>query len=52
VLPDDVKAVACEVLAHRLTLSAESELEGLSAKHIIETLLQKVEAPKGITANE
>jgi MoxR-like ATPase len=52
VLPDDVKAVACEVLAHRLTLSAESELEGLSAKHIIETLIQKVEAPKGITANE
>jgi MoxR-like ATPase len=52
VLPDDVKAVACEVLAHRLTLSAESELEGLSAKHIIETLIQKVEAPKGITADE
>jgi MoxR-like ATPase len=52
VLPDDVKAVACEVLAHRLTLSAESELEGLSAKHIIETLIQKVEAPKGITAGE
>jgi len=52
VLPDDVKGVACEVLAHRLTLSAESELEGLSAKHIIETLIQKVEAPKGITANE
>jgi MoxR-like ATPase len=52
VLPDDVKAVACEVLAHRLTLSAESELEGLSAKHIIESLLKKVEAPKGITANE
>ncbi|MCL1959621.1 MAG: MoxR family ATPase [Spirochaetes bacterium] len=52
VLPDDVKAVACEVLAHRLTLSAESELEGVSAKHIIETLIQKVEAPKGITANE
>jgi MoxR-like ATPase len=52
VLPDDVKAVACEVLAHRLTLSAESELEGVGAKHIIETLIQKVEAPKGITANE
>jgi len=52
VLPDDVKAIACEVLAHRLTLSAESELEGLSGKHIIESLLKKVEAPKGITSDE
>jgi MoxR-like ATPase len=51
-LPDDVKALATVVLAHRLTLSAESELEGLSAKHVIENLVQKIEAPKGITANE
>jgi len=49
VLPDDVKAVSIEVLAHRLTLSAESELEGLNAKRIIENLLTKIEAPRGIT---
>jgi MoxR-like ATPase len=49
VLPDDVKALASVVLAHRLTLSAESELEGLSAKRIIENLLSKIEAPRGIT---
>jgi MoxR-like ATPase len=49
VLPDDVKALASVVLAHRLTISAESELEGLSAKRIIESLLQKIEAPKGIS---
>jgi MoxR-like ATPase len=48
VLPDDVKALAVEVLAHRLTLSTESELEGLSARRLIENLLSKVEAPKGI----
>jgi len=48
VLPDDVKAVATEVLAHRLTLSAESELEGLNAKRIIESIVSKIEAPKGI----
>ena len=48
VLPDDVKAIAAEVLAHRLTLSAESELEGLSARRIIENLLKKTEAPRGI----
>jgi len=51
VLPDDVKALAAEVLAHRLTLSAESELEGLSARKIIENLLAKIEAPRGITDN-
>jgi MoxR-like ATPase len=49
VLPDDVKALAIPVLAHRLTLSAESELEGLSGGRIIEALLAKTEAPRGIT---
>jgi MoxR-like ATPase len=46
VLPDDVKALALPVLAHRLTLSAESELEGLSAEHVIEDLLSKTETPR------
>jgi MoxR-like ATPase len=49
VLPDDIKAIATEVLAHRLTLSAESELEGLSEKRVIENIMSKIEAPKGIT---
>ncbi|MCL2764270.1 MAG: MoxR family ATPase [Treponema sp.] len=48
VLPDDVKALAAEVLAHRLTLSAESELEGLRAAQVIENLIKKIEAPRGI----
>jgi MoxR-like ATPase len=51
-LPDDVKALAAVVLAHRLTLSVESELEGINAKQIIENLVQKIEAPRGITGNE
>ncbi|MDR2964801.1 MAG: MoxR family ATPase [Treponema sp.] len=51
-LPDDVKAVASVVLAHRLTLSAESELEGLSTNYVIENIIQKIEAPKGITNEE
>ena len=49
VLPDDVKALAVPVLAHRLTLSAESELEGTGGARIVETLLAKTEAPRGIT---
>ncbi|MCL2230550.1 MAG: MoxR family ATPase [Treponema sp.] len=52
VLPDDIKALTSVVLAHRLTLSAESELEGLQAKQIIENLLQKIEAPKGINEQD
>jgi len=48
-LPDDVKALAVPVLAHRLTLSAESELEGTGSQRIIEALLAKTEAPRGIT---
>ena len=50
-LPDDVKALAAAVLAHRLTLSVESELEGTNANNIIESLVKKIEAPKGITGN-
>ncbi len=46
VLPDDIKAVASPVLAHRLTLSAESELEGLNEIRIIENIIAKTEAPR------
>jgi MoxR-like ATPase len=49
-LPDDVKALAAPVLAHRLSLSAESELEGLSGEQIIGALLAKTEAPRGAGA--
>jgi MoxR-like ATPase len=51
VLPDDVKALAVPVLAHRLTLSAESELEGISGSRIIDALLAKTEAPRGISGD-
>ena len=51
VLPDDVKLAAPDVLSHRLTLSAESELEGKSARRIIQNIIAKTEAPKGITDN-
>ncbi|MCL2293588.1 MAG: MoxR family ATPase [Spirochaetes bacterium] len=45
VLPDDIKAMALPVLAHRVTLSAESELEGLTEARIIENIIAKTEAP-------
>jgi MoxR-like ATPase len=46
IIPDDIKALAIPVLAHRLTLSAEGELEGLSEINIVESILAAVEAPR------
>jgi MoxR-like ATPase len=46
VIPDDIKALAVPVLMHRITLSAESELEGLDEIRAIETLVSKTEAPR------
>ena len=40
VIPDDVKAVAPKVLAHRVILSAESELEGVSSDKVIDDILR------------
>ncbi|MDR1315535.1 MAG: MoxR family ATPase [Spirochaetales bacterium] len=46
VLPDDVQALAVPVLAHRLTPSAESELEGLSEVRIVESITARTQAPQ------
>jgi MoxR-like ATPase len=46
IIPDDIKALAVPVLAHRLTLSAEGELEGLTESSILEKILSTVEAPR------
>ncbi len=39
--PDDIKAVAVEVLAHRLALKAEAELDGMTGRLLIESLLHR-----------
>lgn len=45
VIPEDIKAVAHEVLRHRLLISFEAEAEGLTPDSIIDQILQKVEIP-------
>ena len=45
VSPDDVKAVAYDVLRHRLHLTYEAEADGIHVENIIEKLLQRVPAP-------
>lgn len=48
VIPDDVKIATKKVITHRLILTVDAELEGISATSIVEDLLEEdVEAPKG-----
>ena len=46
VTPDDIKAAALPVLRHRVTLSPETELEGLSADRMLTNLLEQTAAPR------
>ncbi|MGA1873739.1 MAG: AAA family ATPase [Thermoplasmatota archaeon] len=46
VIPDDVKKVARKMLPHRLTLSLDSELEGVSQMKVVEDILSRVEVVK------
>ncbi len=46
VLPDDIKSVALPVLRHRVVLSPESEVEGLSESTVISRILSRTEAPR------
>jgi MoxR-like ATPase len=45
VIPEDVRAVAHDVLRHRLGLSYEAEAANVTAEEIISTILNKVEVP-------
>jgi MoxR-like ATPase len=46
VTPDDIKAMAVPVLEHRLILRPEFEIEGLSAREVIQTILQQIAVPR------
>ncbi len=45
VIPEDVKAVAYDILRHRIILSFEAEAEEVTTEKIIEDVLNKVEIP-------
>jgi MoxR-like ATPase len=45
VIPEDVKAVACEVLRHRLILTYHAEAEHISADDIIRKIVATVPSP-------
>lgn len=46
ITPDDIKGVALPVLRHRVGLAPEMELEGYSTDQIIQSVLEKIEAPR------
>lgn len=46
VLPDDVQAIAVDVLAHRVILTTDARVQGISDRTVIEELLQKVPVPR------
>ena len=41
-IPDDIKALAVPVLAHRLVLTPEAEMEGVARETVIEAALEQV----------
>jgi len=49
VLPDDVKALAPAVLAHRLLLNGRQTAEPEAARRVVESILREVPVPLGAT---
>lgn len=45
VIPDDIRAVAMDVLRHRIGLTYEAEAEDMRIEQIIEQIIQRVEVP-------
>ena len=46
VLPDDVKALAASVLAHRVLLSAEAEMDGETSVEMVKKIINNIELPR------
>lgn len=46
ITPDDVKALVPAVIAHRITLSPEAEMEGLALEDLLKRIFDQVEVPR------
>lgn len=46
VLPDDVKSVVIPVMRHRISLTPDMQISGLSADNVLQQLLETIEAPR------
>jgi len=45
-IPDDVKYLIVHALQHRIVLSPSAEIEGRSARQVLENILNQIEAPR------
>lgn len=45
VVPEDVKAIACEVLRHRIILTYQAEADGVTTDSVVSQVLQNVPVP-------
>jgi MoxR-like ATPase len=46
VTPEDIKKVAAPVLAHRIMLTPEREMEGLTAEQVVKQIVDSIEIPR------
>jgi len=46
VIPDDIKFLAPFVLAHRLVLTPEAQMEGLTAAQVVAQILDEIAVPR------
>ncbi len=46
VTPDDIRNVTFPVLSHRVVLTPEREMEGLTARDIIKKIIEEIEVPR------
>jgi MoxR-like ATPase len=52
VVPDDVKALAVATFAHRLVMSTEAWVRGLSGEQVVASCLETVPLPESLTADD
>lgn len=46
VTPDDIQTVCYPVLSHRIILSPEKEMEGITIEHVIREMIKNIEVPR------
>ena len=46
-VPDDLKAMAPTVLTHRLLLTPEASIQGVTAREVVDDVLRHVPVPSG-----
>ena len=51
ILPDDIKSLACPVLAHRMILKEEDRLRGENPEHILEGIISRIPVPAAAGSN-